>query len=198
MALKAIRCKAEYLFNIKSDSGSKAEDLQAFHTITTMLAFVQSPGCQLTGTAPIGVGKQDHRVLRVLNALSALLVKSHKIVAVEAEPYNGSNLQVLASAVNPSNNNSESLLQPSGQTVWTRLYNFTTSANPCYGKINSHQGFLINSCFHSLETVMIIFLKVLWLRPWMRMCWCLKITLNIIGECSSEFPGLPLIPPIQV
>ena len=56
---------------------TKAEDLLAFRTITTMLSFIQSTTGQLGHTAntttPLGTDQEDRRLLRILNALSTVL-----------------------------------------------------------------------------------------------------------------------------
>jgi len=134
---------------VTSDS-EKKKDLQAFRTIITMLSHIQSPS-RSSETAPIGVERQDRRALRVLDALSALLVRSHEITAVVAQKYDGSHFQVLASAVLPSDGKleAESLHQnlhqdSGGQTFWSRVSNFTVSVNPRTSKINGHEDSLIN------------------------------------------------------
>ena len=97
---------------------TKAEDLLAFRTITTMLYFIQSTTGQLghtaTTTAPLGTNQEDHRSLRILDALSTVLVREHEVIAVVVKPCDGSDVQVLASMVQPSN---EPLLQPSNESL---------------------------------------------------------------------------------
>jgi len=133
---------------VTSSDSEKKKDLQAFRTIITMLSRIQSPNSRSSETAPIGVERQDRRALRVLDALSALLVRSYEITAVVAQKYDGSHFQVLASAVLPSDGKAESLLQPGadsgGQTFWSRVSNFTVSINPRITKINGHEDSLIN------------------------------------------------------
>ena len=83
-----------------------------------MLSFIQSTTGQLRCTAntttPLGTDQEDRRLLRILNALSTVLVREHEVIAVLVKPYDGSNVQVLASMVQPSN---EPLLQPSNETL---------------------------------------------------------------------------------
>jgi hypothetical protein len=108
-----------------SSSCDKAEDLLAFRTITTMLHFIQSHSSYYTGA--IVTATEDRNDLRVLDALSAILIRQHKIVAVVAKPYDGPNLQVIASVICPTN--TDSLLQPDALTTsfWRR---FTVAPNP--------------------------------------------------------------------
>ena len=86
---------------------TKAEDLLAFCMVTMMLSFIQSTTCQLgctaTTMAPLGTNREDHRSLRILDALSTVLVRKHEVIAVMVKPYDGSDIQVLASMVQPSN-----------------------------------------------------------------------------------------------
>jgi hypothetical protein len=93
----------------QAQHSQKVEDLLAFRTITTILHFLQSESNQYP-TTPARFTKEDRNDLRVLDALSAILIRQHEIVAVVARPYNGSNLnvQVIASVVSgyPSNTNS--------------------------------------------------------------------------------------------
>ena len=86
---------------------TKAEDLLAFCMIIMMLSFIQSTtgqlGCTAIMTAPLGTDQEDHRLLRILDALSTVLVREHEVIADMVKPYNGSDVQVLASMVQPSN-----------------------------------------------------------------------------------------------
>ena len=52
---------------------------------------------------PLGTNQEDHRSLRILDALSTVLVRKHKVIAVMVKPYDGSDVQFLASMVQPSN-----------------------------------------------------------------------------------------------
>jgi hypothetical protein len=117
----------------------KAEDLLAFRTIVTMLSFIHSPNGRLPAErGPIGTDKKDLKELRVLDALSAILIRQHEIMAVVAHPYNGSTLQVFVSVVYPSK--AKPLLQPEGnseaQTFMSWVRNFTFAANPRFSPIN--------------------------------------------------------------
>ena len=91
----------------KHSPSTKAEDLLAFHMITIMLSFIQSTTGQLrstaTTTAHLGTNQEDCRSLRILDALSTVLVRKHKVIAVMVKPYDGSDVQFLASMVQPSN-----------------------------------------------------------------------------------------------
>ena len=70
---------------------TKAEDLLAFCTITMMLFFIQSTtgqlGCTANTTTPLGTDQEDCRLLRILDALSTILVREHKVIAVVVKPY---------------------------------------------------------------------------------------------------------------
>jgi hypothetical protein len=103
-------------------SPTKANDLLAFRTIITMLSHIQSPNNKSTNTGPIATVKDDREVLRVLDALSAMLSRQHEITAVLAQPYDGSKLQVFAATAYPSNADQPGA-EPSTQSFWSR--NFT-------------------------------------------------------------------------
>jgi hypothetical protein len=77
--------------------------LLAFRTITTMLSDVQSRTRRLRTSGPLcTTNGNDREALKVLDALSAVLVREHEILAVVSPTYDGSNIQVFASAVHPS------------------------------------------------------------------------------------------------
>ena len=114
-----------------------AKDLLAFRTIITMLTYIQSQSSntRLATKTPIASKVDDPKVLRVLDALSSVLIREHEITAVvaqAAQPYDGFDLQFFASVVYPSN--TEPLLQPGaepgGQSSWDRVCNFTIAVNP--------------------------------------------------------------------
>jgi len=126
-------------------SPTKANDLLAFRTIITMLSHIQSPNNESTNTGPIATVKEDRDELRVLDALSAMLSRQHEITAVLAKPYDGSNLQVFVSTTYPSN--AEPLLygaEPSTQSFWSRIWNFTAVTNPRDIQVNGHADSLMN------------------------------------------------------
>jgi hypothetical protein len=58
---------------------TKAKDLLAFRTITTLLSYIQSSNTELAKTGPIGTVKGDRNELGVLDALSAILIRQHEI-----------------------------------------------------------------------------------------------------------------------
>jgi hypothetical protein len=132
----------------QASTSAKAKDLLAFHTITTMLSFIQSPASRRLSfvTGPICIERNDRRELRVLDALSAVLIREHEITAAVAPPhYNGSHLQVFASVVHPS----ESLLQHGAnsddQSLWDRFCNLTATLNPRTSKIYGNTDSLLNN-----------------------------------------------------
>jgi hypothetical protein len=134
--------------NMRAPEPSKNDDLLAFQTIITMLSLIQSPA-RLTIKAPIGTTNEDRRALRLLDALSTVLIRRFEITAVVARPYDEStgNLQVFASVVLPSE--TEPLLQPSkgsnDQDFWSRVRNFAVATNPRNTKINGNIDSLMNS-----------------------------------------------------
>ena len=97
-------------------------------------------------TAPLGSDQEDHRLLRILDALSTVLIREHKVIAVMVKPYDGSNIQVLASIVKPSN---ESLLQSGANSdsqsfmSWM-LSNFTIAMNTHYTPLYNNKDSLMN------------------------------------------------------
>ena len=134
----------------KPSPSTKAEDLLAFCTITTMLSFIQSTTGQLRCTAntttPLGTDQEDCRLLRLLDALSTVLVREHEVIAVVVKPYDGSDVQVLASMVQPSN---ESLLQSGANSdsqsfLGWMLSNFTFTMNTCHDPIYKNNDSLLN------------------------------------------------------
>ena len=129
---------------------TKAEDLLTFHMIIMMLSFIQSTTGQLGHTAitmaPLGTDQEDRRSLRILDALSTVLVREHKVIAVMVKPYNRSKVQVLASIVKPSN---ESLLQSGANSdsqsfMSQMLSNITIAMNTCYTPIYNNKDSMMN------------------------------------------------------
>jgi hypothetical protein len=82
----------------ESEDCSKTNAILAFRTITTMLSLIQPTN--RNNTEPTNVSKEQRYELRVLDALSAVLVRRHEIAAVMTKHNNGSGIQVLASANN--------------------------------------------------------------------------------------------------
>jgi hypothetical protein len=115
----------------QSSVPTKAQDLLAFRTIILMLSFLQSPTSRLASTRIIGELKDDRTTLKVLDALSAILIREHEVTAVMAKPYDGFNLPIFASVVHPTD---KSLLQSStksgSQGFWSRMCDFTIYLNP--------------------------------------------------------------------
>ena len=125
-------------------ASNKPNDLLAFRTITMMLQSLQSPNTRISIEEPISIGKMDRRELRVLDALSTVLIRQHEITAVVAGPYDGSTLQVFVSVVYASDSqpSHQSGSSDEGQLSW--LKGFTFSMNPRRHKINGHNDSLIN------------------------------------------------------
>jgi hypothetical protein len=125
-----------------SDTSTKAEDLLAFRTIITMLSYVKSPNIKLPTKTPIATAPEDRRLLSVLDALSAVLIRQHEITAVVGKSYEHA-VQVFVSVVYPGK--AEPLLQsdavPEEPSFWNR---FTVGVNPRTSKINGKTDSLIN------------------------------------------------------
>ena len=77
----------------------------AFRTITTMLSLIPSPIKTTSGQKEFT--REQRTELRVLDALAGVIVREHEVAAVMAKPYNGFNIQVIASV---NLNNSEPAL----------------------------------------------------------------------------------------
>jgi hypothetical protein len=103
------------------------EAIYAFRTITTMLSLIQSER-GIAGKRP-KLGNQDQRLLQLLDAFAAVLLRSNGVIAVTARPYDGSGkVEVLASYLD----NGESLTisqSLSGQFV-NLIRNVFISQNP--------------------------------------------------------------------
>jgi hypothetical protein len=136
-----------------SDSENKATDLQAFRMIMTMLDLLEPPFGRLSSTEESGrrsVSEDDRTKLKVLDALATLLIRQHEITAVVAKPYDGFNLQVLASVI-LNNGNAKNLHQPSPDSessIWNRvLNNFIVTPNVRRDdqKINNQIDSLLNN-----------------------------------------------------
>jgi hypothetical protein len=100
----------------------------AFRTITTMLSTIQSP-TKIASTVVQRLPNEQRRELRVLDALSAVAVRQHEIVAVTAKSYGGANVEVLMSVniLEPALN----IYQHSGaQSTWNALRWFRITPNP--------------------------------------------------------------------
>ena len=129
-------------------ASTEAKDFLAFRTIITMLSCIQSSNTRLatnSGLGPLGTG--EHRTeLRVLDALSAVLVRQHEVTAVVAKPYNGFELQVFVSVVYPDNTEPffQSGAESGGQGILSRICNFTFAINSRNSKINGRTDSLIN------------------------------------------------------
>jgi hypothetical protein len=140
----------------QSNAPTKAKYLLAFRTIIKMLSLIQS-GRSSAEMGPIATGERDCNELRVLDALSAVLVREHEITAVVARPYDGSTIQVFASVVHPRK--AEFLLQDGAnsdeRSLWDRIRNFAIAMNPRVHPINERTDSLmkggINSPFEAYD-----------------------------------------------
>jgi len=168
----------------QSKTFDKSKYLRAFRTITSMLALIQSPASRnSTEAGPIATGGRDCKELRVLDSLSAVLVRCDEIIAAVARPYDGSGLEVFVSVIHPSI--AQPLLQSgvvsNPSTLWGALYNFTVAMNPRTDEVNGKNDSLMNTGLYPLigdykdqipkdlvsaaeknESVLDIFLKSYW------------------------------------
>ena len=92
--------------NCASNDVAPSDAILAFRTITTILSLIQNPTEIITKeittnlkevTAADSEKKDLKCQLRVLDALSAVTVRRHEVVAAVAKPYNGIGLEVLTS-----------------------------------------------------------------------------------------------------
>jgi hypothetical protein len=115
---------------------AKDDALLAFRTITTMLSLIQSP--KVNNTEREVIPHKQRRDLRVLDALSALIVREHEIVAVMAN-YNGAEVIASVSNMDIIHQHSESEMEKysegesKSQTrnrTWNPFQYFTITPNP--------------------------------------------------------------------
>jgi hypothetical protein len=109
---------------------SKTEALQAFRTITTMLSLIQSTR-GTAGNRPKFRGEKK-KLLQLLDAFAAVLIRNHGEIAVTARPYDDSGkVDVLASYL--GNGKSLSISKPRstgpGEVV-NKIRRFFISQNP--------------------------------------------------------------------
>lgn len=110
----------------------KASYLLAFRTIITMLSLLQrlSPYSRSATTQEQSLGPkttENRKVLKVLDALSSVLVREHDKIALVARPCCGSPLKVFASVVDSTAACTKTRLQPD---VWNWVRNITVAVNP--------------------------------------------------------------------
>ncbi len=75
----------------------KTEALYAFRTITTMLSLIHSTRGKATGNRS-KPGRGEKELLQLLDAFAAVLLRNNGVIAVTAQPYDGSGIvEVLAS-----------------------------------------------------------------------------------------------------
>jgi hypothetical protein len=131
------------------DSGSGSEtrfnDHHAFRTIITMLSFIQSDNRSAahTITGPIATAKENRDELKVLDALTTLLIRGDEVVAVVAKPHEGSAWidQVIASVTHPSNTESTFQTKEDNGPFWSH---FSIIPNSRKDKIHRQNDSLIN------------------------------------------------------
>jgi hypothetical protein len=118
-----------------------------------MLACIHSPkggrppGAAVTVNPIFGKSPEDVATLRLLDALSTVLIREHEITAVMATPYDGEKIPVLASVVHPTVEppQSDSPANPdAGPGFWSRVLDFTVSMNPRSDKVNNNTDSLMN------------------------------------------------------
>lgn len=106
--------KFSSIFNLKKSNNSQLNESSrleakpdtandkahlAFRTIVTMLSLIQSP-TEVTNTGRKDISDKQRRDLRVLDALSAVIVREHEVAAVMAKRYDGASVEVFASVSN--------------------------------------------------------------------------------------------------
>ena len=144
MSAKASLSKQKTMSRVKKSEskGSNAsesrldpttEALQAFRTITTMLSLIQSS--RGTGTAaPGNRPHQDKKLLKLLDAFAAVLVRNNGIVAVTARQSPEVNSGEMEVRVLASYSGNVELLTTSQAPGWpqfiTTIRNFFISQNP--------------------------------------------------------------------
>jgi hypothetical protein len=106
----------------KSNLDPKTEAIYAFRTITTMLSLIHSTR-DTAGNRP-NFRDGEKQLLRLLDALAVVLLRSNGVIAVTARPYDGSRkVEVLASHL--SKGESLTITQP-----FQFLRNVFISQNP--------------------------------------------------------------------
>lgn len=95
-------------------------------------------GRPCTGMGPISIKKDDGSMLRLLDALSSILVRTHEIAAAVAKPFSGYTFEIFAS-VSDVDENSEGICD------------FTVTMNPRETEINNNRDSLMN--FTSLPII---------------------------------------------
>jgi len=123
---------------------TKERDILAFRTITTMLKFIQSPkGGQEELNEIIGKSEDDLATLKILDALSAVLIREHEITAVMAKAYDGE-IPIFASVVDQT---AKPSLQSDANSdgFWSRMRDFTVSMNPRTTQVNNNTDSLMNA-----------------------------------------------------
>jgi hypothetical protein len=126
-----LRVKESKVSNTSS-LDAKTEALYAFRTITTMLSLIQSTREPESNRPKSGLIEHQKKLLRLLDAFAAVLVRHHGVIAVTARPYDGSGkVDVLASYL--GNGESLTISQPwfagTGQLM-NKIRNVFISQNP--------------------------------------------------------------------
>lgn len=107
---------------------SKSNAILAFRTITTMLSLISSP-TKVTITGQKNISDAERHELRVLDALSSVVVRKYEIAAVVAKRYDGANIEILAS-VNLENPHINPQQHQHTERSWNPLRLFMVSPNP--------------------------------------------------------------------
>jgi hypothetical protein len=124
-------------FPTESSDTTKARDLLAFRTVSTMLSYLtHSNGSRpsVTSAELISSDAGDRKALRVLDAVSAVLVRQHEVIAVVAKHASGtetSGLQVFASVSHP--------IRVHDANGGFSIRDFTATVNPRTTKTNGHK-----------------------------------------------------------
>ena len=112
----------------KEESNTKTEALHSFRTITTMLSLIQSKG-STAGNQP-KLGRQEKILLQLLDAFAAVLGRNNGVIAVTAQPYDGSGkVEIPASYLGNGDSLTISQPQSSGPLI-NLIWNVFVSQNP--------------------------------------------------------------------
>jgi hypothetical protein len=103
--LKKIKSMKQLRVDESTRRSADPDAILAFRTITYMLSVIQSPTLIVNAGGNEGLSKEERQELRVLDALSAIAVRQHEVVAVIGKSFSD-HIEVVASVhnVNPATN----------------------------------------------------------------------------------------------
>ena len=115
--------------NDDSNSFDVPKAILAFRTITSMLSLIQSP-TTTTNTGQIKASREQRAELRVLDALSAVVVREHEVAAVMVRPFNGLSIEVLTSVTGNNFEPALTITQHGQSSTGRNLLRWLISPNP--------------------------------------------------------------------